>query len=152
MFGTPFAGRAVDRRGPDAVSLWCLLGVAGPAGVLTLGGWGGAAGLVAPAGGMVLLDVAVQCGQVADQARNFALRPEVRARINTAYMTCAFIGGSVGSWWLGVRAYDRFGRPGVTGLVAPASVIALARHLTRGRTAPEDAEAPQGAVPARPVP
>ncbi|SOD90216.1 MFS transporter [Streptomyces sp. Ag109_G2-15] len=151
MFSTPLAGRAVDRRGPDAVSLWCLLGVAGSAGVLALGGCGGAAGLVALAGGMLLLDVAVQCGQVANQSRNFALRPEARARINTAYMTCTFIGGSVGSW-LGVRAYGRLGWPGVTGLVALAAAIALARHLTRGRKTPENTTAPTDAVPVRTVP
>ncbi|MGW2420526.1 MFS transporter [Streptomyces sp. NPDC001709] len=132
MFCTPFAGRVADRRGPDTVSLWCLLGVIGSAGVLLLGGIGGAAGLVVLAGGMLLLDVAVQSGQVANQARNFALRPDARARINTAYMTCAFLGGSVGSW-LGVRAYGRLGWPGVTGLVALSAVIALTRHLTRRR-------------------
>ncbi len=85
-------------------------------------------GLLALAGGMLLLDVAVQSGQVANQARIFALRPEARARINTAYMTCAFLGGSTGSW-LGVRAYDRFGWRGVTGLVAVLAAVALGRHV-----------------------
>jgi len=45
---------------------------------------------------MLLLDVAVQCGQVANQACIFALRPEFRSRLNTAYMTCSFLGGSAG--------------------------------------------------------
>ncbi|MGJ5749435.1 putative MFS family arabinose efflux permease [Streptomyces puniciscabiei] len=137
MFCTPLAGRAADRRGPDTVSLWCLLGVIGSAGVLALAGLGGTAGLIVLAGGMLLLDVAVQSGQVANQARNLALRPDARARVNTAYMTCAFLGGSAGSW-LGIRAYDRLGWPGVTGLVALSAVIALTRHLThlaRRRTA-----------------
>ncbi|WP_235455337.1 MFS transporter [Streptomyces olivochromogenes] len=136
MFCTPFAGRAADRTGSDAVSLCSLLGVIGSAGVLTLGGTGGAAGLVALAGGMVLLDVAAQCGQVANQARIFSLRPQARARVNTAYMTCAFLGGSAGSW-LGVRAYGWLGWPGVTGLVALSASVALVRHATwdRGRTA-----------------
>lgn len=134
MFCTPLAGRAADRLGPDTVTLWCLLGVIGSAGVLVLGGIGGPAGLVALAAGMLLLDVAVQSGQVANQARNFALRPDARARINTAYMTCAFLGGSAGSW-LGVRAYDGLGWPGVAGLVALTALIALTRHLTRGRGA-----------------
>ncbi|WP_209445591.1 hypothetical protein [Streptomyces roseochromogenus] len=129
---TPLAGRAADRRGPDDVTLWRLLQVIGSAGVPARGGIGGAAGLVAPAGGRVLLDVAVQGGQVADQARDFALRPDARARIDTAYMTCAFLSGSAGSW-LGVRGYGRLGWPGVTALVALTAVIALTRHLTRGR-------------------
>jgi len=77
---------------------------------------------------MLLLDVAVQCGQVANQARIFALRPEFRSRLNTAYMTCSFLGGSAGSW-LGVRAYSGLGWPGVCALVALAALLVLARHL-----------------------
>jgi hypothetical protein len=80
------------------------------------------------AAGMLLLDVAVQSGQVANQARIFALRPEMRSRLNTAYMTCAFLGGSAGSW-LGIRAYSRFGWLGDCALVAIVAGIALARHL-----------------------
>jgi predicted MFS family arabinose efflux permease len=130
VVGTPAAGRWVDRRGPDPVNLVCILGTLAAAGVLTAGASGGAAGLVALTAGMLLLDVAVQCGQVANQARIFALRPEARSRINTAYMTCSFLGGSAGSW-LGVRAYTALGWPGVCGLVAVAALVALARHATR---------------------
>ncbi len=128
MFSTPLAGRLADRRGPDRVSLLAMLGAIASAAVLVPAYGGGTAGLLALAGGMLLLDVAVQSGQVANQARIFALRPEARARINTAYMTCAFLGGSTGSW-LGVRAYDRFGWRGVTGLVAVLAAVALGRHV-----------------------
>ncbi|MFL6075985.1 MAG: MFS transporter [Mycobacteriales bacterium] len=127
VVGTPAAGRWVDRRGSDLVNLVCMVGVLAAAGVLVAGGTGGAAGLVALAAGMLLLDVAVQCGQVANQARIFALRPAARSRINTAYMTCSFLGGSAGSW-LGVRAYTALGWPGVCALVAAAALVALARH------------------------
>ncbi|MFD1048392.1 alpha/beta hydrolase, partial [Kibdelosporangium lantanae] len=58
---------------------------------------------------MLVLDTAVQSGQVANQARIFALRPDARSRINTAYMTCSFIGGTVGSW-LGAHYAQRFPR------------------------------------------
>ncbi|MFJ2478528.1 MFS transporter [Streptomyces sp. NPDC087659] len=136
MFCTPFAGRAADRKGPDAVSLWCLLGVIGSAGVLMSGDSGGVAGLIALAGGMLLLDIVVQCGQVANQARIFALRPEAKARINTAYMTCAVLGGCTGSW-LGVRAYGWLGWSGVAGLVAAAASVALLRHVLRMARATE---------------
>ncbi|MFI6623388.1 MFS transporter [Streptomyces sp. NPDC050528] len=128
MFSTPLAGRLADRRGPDTVSLLAMLGTIASAAVLVPAYGGGTTGLLALAAGMLLLDVAVQSGQVANQARIFALRPEARARVNTAYMTCAFLGGSAGSW-LGVRTYDRFGWRGVTGLVAGLAVVALARHL-----------------------
>ncbi|WP_131741652.1 MFS transporter [Actinomadura roseirufa] len=128
MFATPLAGRAVDARGPDRVSLACLLGVIAAAALLLTGSLGGTAGLAGVTAGMLLLDVAVQSGQVANQARVFALRPEVRSRLNTAYMTCAFLGGSVGSW-LGVRAYTALGWWGVCALVAALATLALVRHL-----------------------
>ncbi|MET8755661.1 MFS transporter, partial [Streptomyces sp. NPDC004667] len=98
MFCTPLAGRLVDRRGPDPVNLVCLLGVLVAAGVLTAGALGGTAGAAALVVGTLLLDVAMQCGTVANQARVFALRPDARSRLNTAYMTCAYLGGSAGSW------------------------------------------------------
>ena len=128
MFATPRAGRATDRLGPDAVNLRCLLGVLAAAAVLLLGTVGGALGLVGLAAGMLALDVAMQSGQVANQARIFALRPRERARLNTAYMTCAFLGGSAGSW-LGVRAYSAFGWNGVCGVVAVLGAAALGRCL-----------------------
>lgn len=96
---------------------------------------GGAAGMAALVAGMLLLDAAVQAGQVANQARIFALRPQARARLNTAYMTCSFLGGSAGSW-LGVRAYEWFGWRGVCDLVAVLAVVVLARHVLRRRPVP----------------
>ena len=132
MIATPIAGRQIDRRGPDPVNLVCMLGVLGSAAVLAFGGLGGAAGLTALVVGTLLLDVAMQSGMVANQVRIFALRPEVRSRLNTAYMTCAFLGGSAGSW-LGTRAHTVFGWPGVCVLVAALSVLALTRHLFRAR-------------------
>ncbi|WP_228563966.1 MFS transporter [Catenulispora rubra] len=128
MFATPRAGRATDRLGPDAVNLRCLVGVVAAAAVLVTGSAGGVFGLVGLAVGMLALDVAMQSGQVANQARIFALRPSERARLNTAYMTCAFLGGSVGSW-LGVRAYSAFGWNGVCGAVAILGAVALGRCL-----------------------
>lgn len=125
MPATPRAGRATDRLGPDAVNLRCLLGVPAAAAVLALGSLGGPVGLAGLAVGMLALDVAMQSGQVANQARIFALRPTERARLNTAYMTCAFLGGSAGSW-LGVRAYSAFGWNGVCGAVAILGGAALA--------------------------
>lgn len=142
MFSTPLAGRLADRRGPDTVSLLAMLGAIASAAVLVPAYGGGTTGLLALAAGMLLLDVAVQSGQVANQARIFALRPEARARINTAYMTCAFLGGSAGSW-LGVRTYDRFGWRGVTGLVAALAVVALARHLHHVRRAQRGGRRPE---------
>ncbi|MEV4203002.1 MFS transporter [Micromonospora globbae] len=129
MLCTPLAGRVVDRRGSDAVNLVCLLGVVAAAVVLALAGLGGAVGLAALVLGTLLLDVGMQSGMVANQVRNYALRPDARSRVNTAYMTCAYLGGSAGSW-LGARAYAHVGWLGVCGLLALLAALALARHLT----------------------
>ena len=132
MFATPIAGRRTDRRGPDSVNLVSLLGAVAAGAVLLAGGLGGAFGLAGLGAGLLVLDVAMQSGQVANQARIFSLRPEARARLNTAYMTCAFLGGSAGSW-LGVRAYSGFGWGGVCGLVVFLAGAALLRHVLRGQ-------------------
>ncbi|TMQ95172.1 MFS transporter [Actinomadura soli] len=130
MFCAPLTGRQVDRRGSEPVALVVMLGTLASAGVLAFGALGGAAGLVALAAGTLLLDVAMQSGTIANQARIFALRPDARSRINTAYMTCSFLGGSTGSW-LGAAAYGRFGWTGVCALLAVLATVALARHLLR---------------------
>ncbi|MFC7547714.1 MFS transporter [Plantactinospora sp. GCM10030261] len=128
MLCTPIAGRQVDRRGADRVNLVCLLGVLASAAVLAFGGLGGATGLAVLVLGTLLLDIAMQSGMVANQVRIYALRPEVRSRLNTAYMTCAYLGGSVGSW-LGVQTYARFEWSGVCGLLVLLAAVALVRHL-----------------------
>ncbi|MEU2870565.1 MFS transporter [Streptomyces olivoreticuli] len=128
MLCTPFAGRLVDRKGSDPVNLVCMLGVLVSAAVLAEGARGGAAGLAALVLGTLLLDVAMQSGMVANQARVFALRPDARSRLNTAYMTCAYLGGSGGSW-VGLRVYGRAGWRGVCALVAILAALALVRHF-----------------------
>lgn len=134
MLCTPLAGRLVDRRGSDRVNFVCMLGAVAAAGVLAAGGLGGWAGLAALVLGTLALDVAMQSGMVANQVRVYALGPGALSRLNTAYMTCAFLGGSVGSW-LGARAYAGFGWSGVCALLASLSTLALIRHLLHLRHA-----------------
>ncbi|MFD3700426.1 MFS transporter [Streptomyces sp. NPDC058646] len=135
MLCTPVAGRLVDRHGPGPVNLVSLLGVLGAAPVLAAGARGGTAGLVSLAAGILLLDVAMQCGAVANQTRVYALRPDARSRLNTAYMTCAYTGGTAGSW-LGVRLHTAYGWPAVCMLIGLLATGALARHLWPSRTGP----------------
>lgn len=140
---TPMAGRRIDRVGPDRISLVSFTGGLGSAAILALAALPavhGPASLILLGAGMLLLDVAVQCGQVANQARIFGLPGAARARRNTAYMTCTFLGGSAGSW-LGVRAYSEFGWGGIAGLTALASATALTRHLMHRRSAAQTAAA-----------
>lgn len=135
MACAPAAGRWVDRRGADRVTTWCTGGILAAALTLTAGVAGGAAGLAAVALGLLLLDLAVQTSQIANQARIFSLRPEARSRLNTAYMTCSFLGGSAGSW-LGIRAYALLDWPGVCALIALAAALALTARLTDRRQRP----------------
>lgn len=148
MFCTPLAGRLVDRRGPDPVNLACMLGVLVSAMILAAGARGGTPGLAALTVGTLLLDVAMQSGMVANQTRVYALRPDARSRLNTAYMTCAYLGGSAGSW-LGVQVWSRAGWWGVCALVTVLTGIALVRHLPtvrRSRESPPRGEIPEGRV------
>lgn len=128
MVSTPAAGRWADRRGPDAVSLAAMLGVLGAVVVLVGGEGGGVAGMAALVAGSLLLDVAMQGGMVANQVRNYRLRPEARSRVNTAYMTCAYCGGAAGSW-LGAQAFGGFGWIGVCAVAAVLAGAALAWHV-----------------------
>ncbi|MFI2205527.1 MFS transporter [Streptomyces sp. NPDC020192] len=129
MFLAPAAGRWVDRYGADRVNLWCILLALVSGALLLTGLTGGPAGIVGLAAGLLLIDVAVQCGQVANQARIFALRPEARSRLNTGYMTCGFVGAGAGSW-LGTRAYTQLGWGAVCALVALAALLALGAYLS----------------------
>ncbi|MCK9924184.1 MFS transporter [Frankia sp. AgPm24] len=134
MLVTPRVGRLVDRRGPGVVSVAAMGGSLAAAALLLTGCLGGALGLIGLTAGMLLLDVAVQSGQVANQSRVFALAPAMRSRLNTAYMSCVFLGGSAGSW-LGVTAYDQLGWPGVCLLLAGSATLALLAAATLGTTA-----------------
>lgn len=106
----PLAGKSADKRGPQftirlgifaAMFSYVLLGAGGTyLWVLIIG--------------VIILDIGMQTTHISNQSRIFALLPEARSRINTVYMTSAFIGGSIGSvagslgWvhggWIGVCA------------------------------------------------
>ncbi|WP_349239298.1 MFS transporter [Streptomyces sp. CC224B] len=137
MLATPTAGRQIDRRGPDVVNAVCTVAVLVAAAVLALAGLGGVTGLVALAAGSLLLDVAMQTGMIANQVRIFALSDEARSRLNTAYMTCAFVGGAAGSS-LGALAYTAFGWSGVCGLIAALTLVTVPTAARRARGARAD--------------
>ena len=62
--------------------------------------------------GIVLLDIGVQGTQILNQSKIYTLRPEARNRLTTAYMTCFFIGGTIGSAAAAI-AFTHFGWTGV---------------------------------------
>lgn len=128
----PMTGRQIDRRGPDVINTLCFVGMGVAALVLLLGLVHGPVGLAGLVVGLLLMDVSVQSSQVANQARIFALVPTARSRLNSAYMTAVFLGGSAGSW-VGARVYLSFGWAGICALVALAGVAALVTHVSRSR-------------------
>lgn len=94
--------------------------------------------------GVVLLDVAVQGVHIGNQSVIYQLDPAARNRITSAYVTCYFIGGAIGSS-LGTAAYAYAGWRGVAiggaGL-AVAALLWMGLSVRPGR---------QASAPAAPV-
>lgn len=141
--------------GTAVIGLFGLIGAAGAlaanlAGKLsdrghgTLASWGGLVMLLASwllmwaaphslwllVVGVLLLDIAVQGVHINNQSVIYQLDASARNRITSAYMTCYFIGGALGSS-IGTLAYARAGWPGV---VMAGAVLALAALAWMGLT------------------
>lgn len=110
----PLAGKSADKRGPQFTLRLGILTVLASFVILATGAYH----LWVLVVGVIILDVGMQVTHISNQSRIFSLLPEARSRINTVYMTSAFIGGSVGSvagsqaWihaqWIGVCATGLF--------------------------------------------
>ena len=105
----PILGKWADRSSKRTlIGYGILMNIA----AFAIYGIWGSFSLVALVIGVLVMDVGIQASHVANQTRIFALNPEARSRINTAYMFAYFIGGAagslVGSWawgayqWVGV--------------------------------------------------
>jgi predicted MFS family arabinose efflux permease len=116
----PLVGRFADKRGPRFTILLALLTTF--ASFLLLGVLGKVmAGLIV---GVVLLDVGVQSGHVANQTRIYALDPSARSRLNTVYMFSYFSGGSLGAW-LGAICWEYKGWTAVCAFSLAVMALAL---------------------------
>ncbi len=73
---------------------------------------------------VLLLDVGVQATQVTNIATIYSLDASANSRINTVYMTCYFIGGSIGTS-IGIICWQAGGWALVTGQLLLWSVLAL---------------------------
>ncbi|MDA3630112.1 MFS transporter [Saccharopolyspora sp. WRP15-2] len=115
------AGRLADR---GLTTHTTLVGA-----VVLLASWGllllGAHSLVLLIAGIVLLDLAHQGVHITNQSLIYALRPDARGRITSAYMTCYFAGGAIGSALAGVV----HARAGWAGVCALGAVLAVALCL-----------------------
>lgn len=63
-------------------------------------------------GGILLIDIGMQCIQLSNQASIFELCPGASNRVNTIFMTTYFVGGSLGTFLAG-SSWQAFGWHGV---------------------------------------
>lgn len=130
-----FAGRLADRGWTDLATGGFLTIMALSFGLLVMGEWS----IVALFAGVALMDLGCQGVHISNQSVIFALRPEARSRINTAYMTSYFVAGAAGSA-LSTLIYPSFGWAGVCSLggalpaVATLAWLLRARAMSRART------------------
>lgn len=68
--------------------------------------------IIAVMAGIVMLDLGVQGTQILNQSAIYQLHAEARSRLTTAYMTCFFLGGAIGSA-AAAAAFSYFGWTGV---------------------------------------
>jgi len=128
----PFAGHVTDRRGPRFTILAALLLTL--ASFVLLAAFGTSlAGLIA---GVILLDLGVQAGHVANQTRIYAIDPAARSRLNTVYMFMYFAGGSLGSYG-GAIAWAHWGWIGVCTMAIAVLGCASGAYLAFGIRGPQ---------------
>jgi len=134
----PLAGRLADRgRGAFATSAAILV---------LLASWGllalGQSSIVALIVGIALLDLGVQGVHISNQSAIYALRPDARSRLTTAYMVFYFLGGAALSA-ASTALYATGGWGGVCILGAATAAVAVGvwsaterRARRRGRRDP----------------
>ena len=117
----PIAGKLADRFEARLVNSSALLLVI--VSFVLMGAAGGS--LLALAVGVVLMDAGVQGSHISNQTRIYALHPSLRNRLNSVYMVCYFLGGTLGSA-LGALAWARAGWPGVCACAGGLAGVGLA--------------------------
>lgn len=138
------AGRLADAGRARSATGGFLLAIALGWGALALGTHAVLPILV----GIVVLDLGVQGQHILNQSTIFALHPDARSRVNTAYMTSNFVWGAIGSG-AAAWAWSAGGWPPVCAIGGGIALIGLAGwvHELRGaagvsREAPGTARRP----------
>ncbi len=121
IFAANLAGKLADSARHTATTVAAGVLLAGSFALL----WFGRTSLAALIVGIVVLDMGTQGMQITNQAVIYALRPDARSRINSAYMVCYFLGGAAGSLAAGAL-YGTHGWAGVCALGAGLGVLTLA--------------------------
>jgi predicted MFS family arabinose efflux permease len=124
----PFVGRMSDRHGPERSILIAIIAtIAGYALLLLFGRM--LLGLMA---GIALIDIGVQSGHIANQARIYSLVPAARSRINTFYMVAFFVGGAMGSYF-GPLGFNQGGWTGFCAIPLTVLMFALIYFIRADR-------------------
>ncbi len=122
------AGKLADSARATATTVGAGVLLAGSFALL----WAGRTSLGALIAGIVVLDIGTQGMQITNQAVIYALRPDARSRINSAYMVCYFLGGAAGSVTAGAL-YATHGWAGVCLLGAGFGVLTLGLSASDAR-------------------
>ncbi|MFC4052399.1 MFS transporter [Actinomadura syzygii] len=117
----PLAGRLGDRGHSGRTVTISLTVMLASWGLLVLG----STSVIALIVGIVLLDAGFQGAHINHQRTVFAINPEARSRINTAYMLAFFLGGVAGST-SAAFVYNAAGWSGICLLGAGLATAALA--------------------------
>lgn len=126
-FAASYGGRAADKVG-------CRKVIGASVGIVTLAYLllaGAQTSLILLVVGVIVLDIGVQAGLVANQTRAFAVDPKAQGRINSLYMTATFVGGAIGatvSGWL----MAQFGWMGIVEFGVALGVLAGLIHWLGG--------------------
>jgi predicted MFS family arabinose efflux permease len=139
----PVSGRLAD-RGHARVAMTAFL-------LLLLGSWGvlalGRSSVAVLVVGIVAFDLGSQGAQINNQTTVYALEPEARSRITTAYLVACFCGMTIGST-LAALVYTAAGWYAVCGLGAGFACFALAIWAaTQSLGAERSGSAPRSRAP-----
>jgi predicted MFS family arabinose efflux permease len=115
------AGKLADARRVPLTTALAALCIAGSFALLAAGRSSLALLLL----GIVILDVGVEGLHITNQAVIYEIAPDARSRVNSAYLTCFFIGGTLGSVAAGT-VFAAVGWSGVCGVGAGLAALALA--------------------------
>jgi predicted MFS family arabinose efflux permease len=116
----PIAGGFADRRGPQAI-----ISIGAGLVIVAFAIFGFLQGsVVALVLGVLIMDLAVQSSQVANQARVYALDADARSRLNTVFMSTMLLGGAAGAG-LGGLAFSAWGWSGTCVFGAICATLAL---------------------------
>lgn len=89
--------------------------------------------------GIILIDLGLQSSHIMNQTDYFSIPTQATSRLNTVYMVCYFIGGSLGTY-LAAMAWQHMGWAGVCLVGTSFSILAFLAHLFFGKGRQKPAE------------